>query len=154
MNEKNKIIQDLSVGIIPVNIETNSLRFLLLKHQKGHWGFPKGHPQENEIFIETAIREFNEETGIEKAKIKFLKDFKENIFESDYTFKDKGQIIEKKVIFYLGFLESKDLEIKVQEKEIAEYKWVNSQEAKNLIYYHNTQKIISEVEKYLEGINF
>lgn len=31
----------------------------------GHWGIPKGEVEENEAFLDAAIREFQEETGIE-----------------------------------------------------------------------------------------
>ena len=35
---------------------------LIVKHNAGHWDFPKGHVEENETEIQTAIREVKEET--------------------------------------------------------------------------------------------
>ena len=49
-------------GIILFNEETNE--FLLVYGKKSNkWGFPKGHNEEGETEIETATREFMEETG-------------------------------------------------------------------------------------------
>jgi 8-oxo-dGTP pyrophosphatase MutT (NUDIX family) len=40
-------------------------RYLLLKNARhGAWGFPKGHSENDESLIETALRETREETGI------------------------------------------------------------------------------------------
>lgn len=38
---------------------------LLLQHLDGHWGFPKGHIEENETEIQTALREVKEETNLD-----------------------------------------------------------------------------------------
>ena len=49
-------------------------KVLLVKHNAGHWDFPKGHVEANETEVDTAIREVKEETNIlievnEKYKI-------------------------------------------------------------------------------------
>ena len=40
-------------------------RVLLVKHNAGHWDFPKGHMEDGETEIETAIREVKEETNLD-----------------------------------------------------------------------------------------
>ena len=48
------------------------------------WGFPKGRKNKKETNIETALREFTEETGIDSSKIKILnKKFIENYISYD-----------------------------------------------------------------------
>ena len=48
----------------------NSSKVLLLRHSSvssrggGHWDFPKGHIDDGETEIQTALRELEEETGI------------------------------------------------------------------------------------------
>ena len=39
---------DYSFGIIPIRYVDKRVEFLLIKHQLGHWGFPKGHPEGSE----------------------------------------------------------------------------------------------------------
>ena len=41
----------------------------------GHWGFVKGHVEDNETEKETALRELKEETGL--SKVEFIEGFKE-----------------------------------------------------------------------------
>ena len=38
---------------------------LLVKQTKGHWSFPKGHMEEGESEIQTAVREVKEETNVD-----------------------------------------------------------------------------------------
>ena len=38
---------------------------LLIQQTEGHWGFPKGHVEEGETELETAIREVKEETNLD-----------------------------------------------------------------------------------------
>ena len=44
-------------------IENNKV--LLIHQTKGHWGFPKGHIEENETEFDTALREVKEETNLD-----------------------------------------------------------------------------------------
>ena len=43
----------------------NDNKVLIIKHKYGHISFPKGHVEDNESEIDTAIREVKEETGID-----------------------------------------------------------------------------------------
>ena len=57
--------------------------FLIIQHSnesnelKGHWDFPKGHVEDNESELETAVRELQEETGIDDFKL--IKNFRQKI---------------------------------------------------------------------------
>ena len=51
-----------SMGIIIA--ESQGLKKVLLLNSDGEWVFPKGHVKENETYVEVAIREIKEETGI------------------------------------------------------------------------------------------
>ncbi|MCP4482543.1 MAG: NUDIX domain-containing protein [bacterium] len=148
-----KQITDLSIGIIPIDLTTSPPQFLILKHQKGHWSFPKGHQVNNEIFIETALREFNEETGVPLNQLQFFNDFKKNIFEKNYTFKNKGKIITKTVIFYLGFLNAQLAKVKIQETEIAAFKWANFEQCLELAQFQSTKNLIIKVNDYVKKIS-
>lgn len=131
--------EDKGYGIITIYKGTENL-FLLLKHQKGHWGFPKGHKEGNETPLESATRELREESGISNCEIK-----ESPIFFEEYTFKDEGISCHKIVEYFIGF--SPTQEVVIQEKEISEYKWATYDEVLNL---SNSKRAITEVVEYLK----
>jgi predicted NUDIX family NTP pyrophosphohydrolase len=63
---------NLSAGLLMFRIKGGKLQVFLVhpggpfwaKKDEGAWSIPKGEVQENEPFLDTAIREFKEETGI------------------------------------------------------------------------------------------
>jgi 8-oxo-dGTP pyrophosphatase MutT (NUDIX family) len=70
--------------------------FLLLRSAKtGEWGPPKGHSEENESELETAVRELYEEAGI--RRVSFTPGFREVL---NYTVEKKGKMREKEVVFF------------------------------------------------------
>ena len=93
-------------------------KVLLVQHVAGHWGFPKGHVEGNETEEETAIREVKEETNID---VEIQKDKR---YTMEYV-TDKG--IEKEVVFFIA--KKVGGEIKPQEGEINMIKWLDFQEA-------------------------
>lgn len=95
---------------------------LLVHHNKGHWGFPKGHVEKDETEFETALREVKEETNID-AKI--LGDFRHVV-----TYSPKPNTI-KDVVFFIG--EALSFDLKPQIEEASEVKYVSINEALNLI---------------------
>ena len=56
---------ETSCGVVLVNYGT----VLLLQYPQGHWDLPKGKVERGEKLEEAAIREVNEETGINNIKI-------------------------------------------------------------------------------------
>jgi len=68
-------------------------KVLIVVHNKGHIGFPKGHIEEGENGIDTAIREVKEETGID---IEIISDYNYSI-----EYSPKANVM-KKVTYYIG----------------------------------------------------
>ena len=66
--------EEVSAGIILFN---DNKDFLLLNYPSKHWDFVKGKMETGETEHETALRETNEETGIND--VEFLDGFKEEI---------------------------------------------------------------------------
>jgi len=81
-------------------------QFLLMRHHD-RWDLPKGHCEVGESYLETALRETEEETGIEANEIRIDESFQYEIHYS-VTYKKWGdQEFPKTVRYYLGYLESK-----------------------------------------------
>ncbi|MGL5059648.1 MAG: bis(5'-nucleosyl)-tetraphosphatase [Microcoleus sp.] len=151
-------MKDEAFGIVPIFETQSDILFLLIQHQAGHWAFPKGHADPGESPLETAKREFEEETGISDFKIleeprftehySFIK--KEKVIESTghYSVAKPGEVIEKTVIYFLGFVNS--MEVVMQEEEIQNYAWVSFEEAMKLITFEENRRIFGEVKAYLD----
>jgi 8-oxo-dGTP pyrophosphatase MutT (NUDIX family) len=93
-------------------------KFLLMKHPT-RWDIPKGHKENGESDMETAIREFEEETGISRKQIKIYRDYE---FELKYeTFEKRyKEKCDKTLVVFLAKLRE-DVKIKVTEHE--DFKW-------------------------------
>ncbi|MFC1485151.1 bis(5'-nucleosyl)-tetraphosphatase [bacterium] len=142
-----KKISEKSVGIIPIYYKNNLFHeCLLIKHAKGHWGFPKGHPKTNETLQETALRELSEETGISNLNV-----LENIIFLEKYSFREKDILIEKEVLYFLGKLKSKE-KIKLPKEEIIDYKWATLQKALEIINFKEGKNLIKNIEKNLANL--
>ncbi len=136
-------INDFSYGIIAIRKSTsNNWLFLLVQHNEGHWGFPKGHKDKKESDEETALREFQEETGINEVVI-----FSYLFWEEEYDFEKNKKIFHKKVKYFLG---KTDIEkVRIQTKELKNYKWTNYKEALKLLTYSQSRDILRQVKKII-----
>lgn len=139
-------MKDECFGIVPIfTNETDSL-FLLIQHQAGHWGFPKGHANPGESAIETAKRELEEETGIRDCEV-----LEEPSFVEHYSFVKEGEPIEKTVTYFLAFVNS--MEVQLQVEEIQNSAWSSFEEAVKLITFDANRQVLREVKAYLDGRN-
>jgi 8-oxo-dGTP pyrophosphatase MutT (NUDIX family) len=61
--------RDFAAGFVIFRLDEKGQRtYLVVKNIAGHWELPKGHPKDGESWIQTALRELEEETGIEDAR--------------------------------------------------------------------------------------
>jgi 8-oxo-dGTP pyrophosphatase MutT (NUDIX family) len=132
-----------SVGIILYFRFPRSLKYLLVKQHQGHWGFPKGHIEKGEKFIDTAIRELKEETGIKK--IKFLK--KKILFRDNYSFTNTNAKIIKMVDYFIA--ESLVNKVKIDNYEILNFKWLTYEKALSKITFKESKKILKQANKFI-----
>ena len=112
-------------------------KVLLVLHNNGHWGMPKGHVEENETEEETAIREVLEETNV---NTKIIPGFRKVITYSprENTMKD--------VVYFIG--EPTNTDTKPQEVEVSESKFINVEEAKDLITYKEDKSVFEDAVKF------
>ena len=84
----------------------SSVEFLLMRHPT-RWDLPKGHCDTGESFLETALRETQEETGIAANTIDIDPHFEFDLFYQVQYPKMGNQVFEKQVRYFLGFLNQK-----------------------------------------------
>lgn len=134
-----KAKEEKSCGAVIWREEDGQRKYLLARHNGGHWSFPKGHVENEETEEETAMREILEETGL-NVKI-------DTSFRHQVTYSPKPGVI-KDVIFFIavptGGLEHP------QEAEISQLGWFSFQEAAERITYATDEEILLAAEAYLK----
>ena len=138
---------DQSYWIIPIIKENNEFKILVLKHLKWHWGLPKWHPEWNESPIETAIREFNEETGLFKLDL-----FNWISFNQIYPIVLNWKNIDKKVTYFPAFID-KNEKINL-EKQKLDFNYFNIDDIANKLNIpKESQQIIRDIKEFLQTLN-
>jgi 8-oxo-dGTP pyrophosphatase MutT (NUDIX family) len=130
---------------------------LLVAHPTNHkpnfWSIPKGKVEDNETFLEGALRETFEETNLELS---------DNNNFTIYPMQSVNYSHKKKILYPFLFLEKTNSKFKWDEVELKcnsnvpderggfpemdEFKWVTLDEARELL--HNTQ--VACIDKILE----
>ncbi len=134
MNEKSSgavIFRDTPEGIV----------FLLLHYPSGHWDFVKGKMEKGENPLDTVVREAKEETGI--SDLNFVEGFEENI---EYDFQFEGELIHKKVVFYLAKTNTEKITIS---HEHLDFVWLDYKSALEKTTYQNAKSALSKANQLL-----
>lgn len=139
-----RIKHNHSVGIILFRLFPRSVKYLLIKQHQGHWGFPKGHIEKGEKHIDTAIRELYEETGI--RKIDFLS--KRVLLTDDYYFDKETVRIHKIVDYFIA--ETETLKVRIDGKEILNYRWCTLDKALEKLTFSESRKILKQAVKIIK----
>jgi len=135
------MIEETSAGIIIFRKEGSKVLFLLLHYPSGHWDFVKGKMEEGESTHETAVREAKEETGI--TDITFLKDFEEWI---KYDFQYQGELVHKKVVFFLA--ETKTKEVMISHEHL-DYTWMDYNTSMEKTTFDNAKTVLTRAQMLL-----
>ena len=135
------MIEETSAGIVLFRKEESKNLFLLLHYPSGHWDFVKGKMEKGESIHETAIRETKEETGI--TDVTFLNNFEEWI---EYNFQYQGELVQKKVVFFLAETNTKDVEIS---HEHSGYTWVDYNTAMEKTTFDNAKNVLTKAQMLL-----
>lgn len=138
---------DFSCGIVPMRqAEDGSVQFLLVKHNAGHWAFPKGHPEKNETNVQTATRELAEETGLTRVEIRNDVPFDEQYL----VVKSSGKRVLKTVRYFLGDVPIAHSQPVADPSEIAEAHWLDEQAAIKRITFAEGTELFERVLAHLK----
>lgn len=130
-----------SAGAVLFRNDSSERKFLLLNYPMGHWDFVKGKIETGETLNQTVLRETREETGIND--LEFLDGFE---FEIKYNFQFEGELIRKKVTFFLA--ETKTEKIIISD-EHSDYVWLNFEEAMKKITFQNAKNLLIKANDVL-----
>lgn len=109
----------------------NGNKVLVIQQQEGHWGFPKGHVEQGESEVETAIREIKEETNLDvqiNEKYRYVE-----------TYSPKEDVM-KDVVFFVAKLIGG--EISAQEEEVKTIEWLEIDEAFDKLTFESSKNVL------------
>ena len=138
------VIKDKSIGVVVYCKFPRSVKFLILKHKKGHWSFAKGHKEKDETALETAKRELHEEAGIDD--VEFIS--KKVLLTENYVFYSKSKDKVKKEVRYF-IARSKTRKVKIDKKEITGYKWCTLNAADRVISYKQSRRTLKKANSLI-----
>ncbi len=136
------VMKEKSCGAIIYKTENNELKFLLVHQSNGHYSFPKGHMEEGENEIDTALREIKEETNID---VNLDTDFRKSI---SYLLESKNVI--KEAVYFVATPITENL--KAQAGEIDDCSWNNYEETLEKLEFDNIKEVFEEAYNYLKKI--
>jgi len=141
----------IGVGIVLLNNENKVFVGKRIDNPKNYWQMPQGGVDNNENFLQAAIRELEEETGIKN--IKLIKEIDEwlvynlpkNLLGKIWQGRYKGQKQKWFIFKFLG--ENKEININTKNPEFLDWKWISSSELPKVAvnFKINIYKKISEI---------
>ena len=117
-------------------IVINDGKVLVIKQKQGFWGFPKGHMEQGESEIQTAIRETKEETNLDviiENKTRFC---------LNYIIEDEN--INKEVVYYIAKVDGK-INIKPQIEEVNSIAWIDIDKVEAILTFDNLKELWKNV---------
>jgi len=132
--------KEKSAGAIIFFESRGKREYLILNYLGGHWSFAKGHIEINEDPVKTTLREVKEETSLD---IKIIPGFQRI---TTYSFKHKGEIVIKEVIFYLA--KSKNQKVILSEEHKG-YVWLPFKQAFYLLTYQDDKNNLKDAEFFI-----
>jgi 8-oxo-dGTP pyrophosphatase MutT (NUDIX family) len=115
---------------------------LIATRGRTRWGLPKGAVSEGETSEQAALREVNEETGLEANIVKPLDTI-------EYFFRASGTLIRKRVDFYLMAFTGGELT--PQLSEVDDVEWVELPEAIQRASFDSEKKLLEMALQEIES---
>ena len=125
-------------GAVMFTEKDGERRYLLIKNESGHIGFPKGHIEYGETELQTAEREVREETGLDFVQ---YGDFRE-----EYTYNTKENSV-KTGVFFIGHYDYR--EPTIQEEEILDDWLLPYSKAMELLNFPEDRELLTHAEEYI-----
>lgn len=141
--------EEVSVGVIIFKKIRKIITYLIIKHSKGHWAFPKGHRESGERIVDTALRELYEETGINQVDLIS----KKIMLKEQYTIVKKNGEHTLKTVKYL-IAKTAQKYVKIDGNEVVDYRWCPFNEALELITFPEAKEVLKKAHKLITQIPY
>lgn len=131
-------------GMVPYCMKDGIRHYLVIQNLSGHVGFPKGHTENNETELETALREAREEAGLSLTPVPNFR------YSFSYRAQEHALRIHKYAVYFIGaFTEEQILQIHIQQEEILHWWLQPYEETLGMLNKQNDQKLLTRVEEFL-----
>jgi len=137
--------REFSSGGIVARKKGKAFYILLIKDSYGRWTWPKGHIEKSEASKDAALREIQEEVGLNDVKIL------EKVGQTQYFYKLKKVLRFKTVFLYL--CETNRVGLKIQALEIDDAKWFTPKDALETVEYKGARQLLKKAIKRFVVIN-
>lgn len=127
-------------GAVMYTEKDGGRKYLLIKNESGHIGFPKGHIDYGETETDTAKREVFEETGLELVPL--------GDFRHEYTYLTREKMV-KTGVFFIGHYDYREPEI--QEDEILDDWLLTYDEALEKLNFPEDRELLTKAEEYIKS---
>jgi bis(5'-nucleosidyl)-tetraphosphatase len=146
MNSENTVLHH-SCGVIVFNLDPNSgiREYLLLKYPEGHVDYVKGHREDSDkSYLDTAIRELEEETGITEPKI--IDGFSHI---TNYEYYREGVKHVKRVDYFLAEVAKKEV---IVSHEHLDFEWLPFEKAYQTVTFENAKELLRKAEDFMANL--
>ena len=132
---------ETSCGVVLVNFGS----VLLLQYPQGHWGFPKGHFEDDDgAYQKTALRELEEETGI--SEVRMVEDWR---IRTEYTFTRKGRPVLKEVFWFIGETDQYEINLSHEHRN---YMWLDWDAAETQLTFEPSKEVLRAARNQLRAM--
>ena len=133
--------KEKSCGALVVRRGKDESEILLIKHNGGHWAFPKGHVEMNETEEQTALREVREETGL---IVKLDTRYREMV-----TFSPAPRTMKDVVYFAATVVSGTETP---QLSEVSDVRWVPFSKAERYITFENDRHLFHKMQEFIDDV--
>lgn len=141
-----RVKKQVVAGFVVYHKTTDGIKFLLLYKRGTYWNFPKGHFEQGENSMDTALRETEEETGLKQEDLRIIPGFR--AYEK-FSFSTGSQRIHDTVILFLA--ESKNPRVIISPREHSGFGWFLYHDAVKILggRYEATRRVLRQAHDFL-----
>ena len=129
-----------SCGAVAFTRTADGIRYVIIQSLEGFYGFPKGHCEENETEVETALREILEETGL---TVRLIPGFR---YVDVHPIPQKTGVM-KQIVYFLAEFDNQ--KVHHQTEELSGACLMSYESAMNAFQWESSALILTKANDYL-----